>query len=253
MNPSILIDPKQKATVNRQGFGFWSMNSTGELSETGAVKGFSKLRIRCYTSTVKCYSLQIKTCSDIGKNGDLPDIEEGAGIQSDHHDSLKLLFTISRQRKQCKLFTFNTYLCVFDLSIYKEQHVEYWAKELFLYAIWLWHLIPVYAILRHIFLLNSYGSLATCSAINACWKALIENFWMQDKGETEVKRRHIGWFIFQMSWVLAPPLINSKFPYCGVEITAPKLLREIPVPLLMYCMLVIPSLTKFDLQLGASL
>lgn len=68
---------------------------------------------------------KLKPAPIIGKNGDLPDIEEGAGIQSDHHDSLKLLFTVSRQRKQCKLFTFNTYLCVFDLFIYKEQHVEY--------------------------------------------------------------------------------------------------------------------------------
>lgn len=75
------------------------MNSTGKLSETCAAKGSSKLHVICYTSTVKCYSLQIKTCSDTGKNGDLPDMEEGAGIQSDHHSSLKLLFIISRQKK----------------------------------------------------------------------------------------------------------------------------------------------------------
>lgn len=57
-----------------------------------------------------------------------------------------------------------------------------------------------------------------------------------------------------MSWVLSLSLIkSSKLPYCGVEIVTPKLLREGPVPLLTYCMLVIPSLTKFDLQLGASL
>jgi len=34
------------------------------------------------------------------KNGDLPGMAEGAGILSDHCSSLKLLFTISRQKKK---------------------------------------------------------------------------------------------------------------------------------------------------------
>lgn len=65
MNASGLIDPKQKATINRRGFGFWSMNSTGKLSETRAAKGSTKLCMRCYTSAVKRCSLRTETCSDM--------------------------------------------------------------------------------------------------------------------------------------------------------------------------------------------
>lgn len=112
------------------------------------------------------------------KNGDLPDMEEEMEIQPDCHRSLKLLFVFPH-----KLFTFYNYLCF--LSVYKAQHSESWATALDFCATWLWHLNTCPGYLETYFSLNSWGSLATCDAINTRWKALIENFWMQDQGKTK--------------------------------------------------------------------
>lgn len=168
---------QQKATVNRQGFGFWAMNSIGKLSETRAANRPRKLRLGCCTPTVKCCSLHIQACSGTGKMvTSLTRKRELKGNQSDCHRSLKLLFIFPH-----KLFTFYSYFCVFSLSIYKAQHSESWAKDLDFCAVWIRHLITCLCYLETYFSLNSCGSLAICNAINTCWKALIENFWMQDK------------------------------------------------------------------------
>lgn len=143
MDVSILIDPKQKAPVIRQGFGFWSMNSPGKWRETRAVKGSSKLHIRCSISTGKCYSLQMETCSDMGKKKhNLPDTEEGAGIQSDCHGSLKLPFLASRQKKVTETIHFpDVFVCFQSTHTQRTTFRVLSSITMFLYVICLLHLI----------------------------------------------------------------------------------------------------------------
>lgn len=78
-----------------------------------------------------------------------------------------------------------------------------------------------------------------------------KNFWMQDK--VRVKKTWMYLLIYFSGVLGFNSTINQQLPHGGVETITPKLLWEGPIPLPTYHMPIIPSLTKCELQLWASL
>lgn len=112
---------QQKAAVNRQGFGFWFVNSPGKLSETCAANEPRRLCLGC--CTFKRCSLQTQACSG-GEKWSPRWHRRGNGNPVRLHRPLKLLFIFPH-----KLFTLYSYFYVFSLPVYRAQHSESWAKE----------------------------------------------------------------------------------------------------------------------------